>query len=140
MLDKNLITKKLDLIQGYVSELEPIVGLDEDTILSDTLKCHTAERLFQLLVDTMIDINIHIIRAKVLSAPDDLQSTFTILGQARLMPTEFAQKIAPIVGLRNAVVHRYDSVSIKRFIEELKKDFNDFKEYSILISDKFLKS
>ena len=140
MLDKDLITKKLDLIQGYISELEPIVKLDTDNILSDTLKCHTAERLFQLLVDAMIDINTHIIRAKILSAPDDLQSTFTILGQENFLPPEFAQKIAPIVGLRNAVVHRYDSVSIKRFIEELKKDFNDFKEYSVLISDKFLEN
>ena len=139
MLDKNLITKKLNLIQGYISELEPIVELDENAILDDKLKCHTAERLFQLLVDTMIDINTHIIRTKILSAPDDLQSTFTILGEAKLLPLEFAQKIAPIVGLPNAVVHRYDAVSTKRFIEELKHDFNDFKEYSILISNMFLK-
>ncbi len=68
MLDKNLITKKLNLIQGYISELEPIVELDENAILDDKLKCHTAERLFQLLVDTMIDINTHIIRTKILCA------------------------------------------------------------------------
>ena len=139
MLDKNLIAKKIALMQEYISELEPIVSHEEHAITSDILKLHTAERLFQLLVDVMVDINTHIIREQVLPPPDDLQSTFIALGDANIVPKAFAIKIAPIVGLRNAVVHRYETVSSERFVHELKVNFNDFKEYSVIMVDKFLK-
>jgi len=138
-LDKNLIAKKLVLMEGYISELEPIIKLDEKSIRGDSLKYHTAERMFQLLVDEMIDINTHIIRAKVLPPPDDLQSTFAILGQAGILPEDFVVKISPIVGLRNAIVHRYEHVDLDRFVHELKRNFDDFKSYCILVTDQFLK-
>ena len=138
-LDKNLITKKLALLDGYISELEPIVASSEEEILNDPLKLHTTERMFQLIVDEMIDINTHLIRVKVLPPPDDIQGTFTLLGDAQILPKDFTAKIAPVVGLRNAIVHRYEHVSLKRFIHELKKNFGDFKKYSVLIADHFLK-
>lgn len=47
-------------------------------------------------------------------------------------------ELEPIVGLRNAIVHRYEHVDLDRFIHELKRNFNDFKLYSILIAEKFL--
>ena len=140
MLDKNLITKKLALLDGYILELEPIVALSEKEILADTFKFHTAERLFQLIVDEMIDVNTHLIRVKILPPPDDIQSTFTVLGKAGVLPNDFAEKISPVVGLRNAIVHRYEHINLKQFIHELKHNFGDFKRFSILIADKFLKS
>lgn len=138
-LDKNLLSKKLTLMSGYISELEPIVKLDEKAIRGDSLKYHTAERLFQLLVDEMVDVNTHIIRAEVLSPPDDIQGTFATLGKAGILPEEFVLKISPIVGLRNAIVHRYEHVDLDRFVHELKRNFNDFKLYCALLAEKFLK-
>lgn len=138
MLNKDLITKKLALMHEYLEELEPLVVQGEDALLADKLKYHTAERLFQLIVDTMIDINTHIIREQTLLVPDDPQSTFITLGEASVLPNDFAKKIAPIVGLRNAVVHRYETVSVKRFVHELVRDFTDFKIYATVIAEKFL--
>ncbi|MEK7128001.1 MAG: HepT-like ribonuclease domain-containing protein [Patescibacteria group bacterium] len=139
-LDKNLITKKLALLDGFITELSPIVALSEQEILNDTLKFHTAERLFQLIADEMIDINTHLIRVKDLAPPDDLQSTFTVLGEAGVLPIDFTVKISPVVGLRNAIVHRYECVDLKLFIHLLKLNFDDFKRFSIFIADQFLKS
>ena len=126
-------------MNGYIAELEPIVKLDKEAIRKDSLKFHSAERLFQLLVDEMIDVNTHIIRVQALMSPDDIQGTFTVLGEAEILPKDFVIKISPIVGLRNAVVHRYEHVDLDRFIYELKRNFNDFKLYCVLIADKFLK-
>lgn len=138
MLDKELITRKLSRIKRYIAELEPLVQLGEQALARDSIKCYAAERLFQLIVDAMIDINTHIIRGRVLPPPDDLQSTFITLSDADILPKRFAQKLAPIVGLRNAVVHRYETVSVERFIHELVLDFSDFKTYATAIAAKFL--
>lgn len=138
MLDKDLIAKKLALIDEYLGELEPLVAQGEEALRADKLKYHTAERLFQLIVDAMIDTNTHIIRELILPAPDDQESTFIALGEGGVLPKDFAKKIAPMVGLRNAVVHRYETVGIKRFVHELVRDFNDFKTYATAIAEKFL--
>lgn len=138
MLDKELITRKLSRINQYIAELEPLVRLGEKAITQDSIKCHAAERLFQLVVDAMIDINTHVIRGQALPSPDDLQGTFITLGDADILPKHFATKLAPIVGLRNAVVHRYETVSIDRFLHELIRNFSDFKVYATTIAEKFL--
>ncbi len=138
-LDKNLITRKLTLLAGYISELEPLVVLGEKELRGDSMKYHTAERIFQLLVDEMIDINTHLIRVQVLTPPDDLQGTFDVLGKAGVFPDDFVRKISPIVGMRNAIVHRYEHVDLDRFVHELKRNFSDFKTYYTIITDKFLR-
>lgn len=45
-IDKNLITRKLALLDEYIGELEPIVKCPTEEILKDSLKLHTAERMF----------------------------------------------------------------------------------------------
>ena len=134
MFDKELVEKKISQIVEYLDELNPIVNdIPQAEVIKDYFKYHTAERLFQLIVDTMLDINIHLIKENNFVVPDDMQSTFIILGDNNALPKDFALKIAPIVGLRNRIVHRYDTLNKKTFIEILKKNFNDFKEYLVLI-------
>lgn len=86
----------------------------------------------------MIDINTHIIRELTLPVPDEPQSTFITLGENAVLPEDFAKKIAPMVGLCNAVVHRYETISVQRFVHELVRDFSDFKIYATAIAEKFL--
>ena len=135
MIDADLISRKLKLISEYVAELEEILSTSTDAeILVNSLKYHTAERLFQLLVDLMIDINIHIIRAQNIIPPDDFESTFITLGKSKVLTDDFAVRIAPVVGLRNRVVHRYESLQRNQFVAELRKNLFDFKQFAIYIA------
>ena len=94
-------------------------------ILSDYTKLRTLERNFQLIVDEIIDINLYLIKEKDLKPPQDFQSSFEVLSQAKILPHDFAVKIAPAVGLRNKIVHRYEDIDRKFFIEQIKKDHKD---------------
>ena len=84
MLNKDLIKTKMRSIQEYLLEIEPILSLPKDQIVSSVEKLRTLERNFQLIVDAMLDINIHLIRELELSSPDDLKSTFIILAEGKL--------------------------------------------------------
>ncbi|HLD61781.1 MAG TPA: HepT-like ribonuclease domain-containing protein, partial [Patescibacteria group bacterium] len=95
MIDKLFIEKNSNQIIEYLNELELIVNKSDDEIKSNSLLYHTAERLLQLIVDSMIDINIHLIKEGKLNVPDDLQSTFLTLANNKIIPSEFADKIAP---------------------------------------------
>ena len=134
MLNKDLVKTKIRSIQEYLSEVEPILSLPEDKIISNIEKLRTLERNFQLIVDAMLDINIHLIREFELGSPDDLKSTFLILGEAKIIPLDFAQKISPVVGLRNILVHGYEKTDRKLFVDSFQKDKQDFDKYMLLIN------
>ena len=128
-LSQSLILKKLELISQYREQLARFLESSDIEILSSPEKYLSIERIFQLLVDAMIDINQHIIRDFKLGVPDDLQSTFYPLGENGILPLEFAQKLAPIVGVRNRLVHQYEAVDKKLFLKNLRENFSHFETY-----------
>ena len=138
MVNKELIKKKLDDIQECYMKLEKILEVDTHDIVHDDIRLPAAERYFQRIVDSAIDINSHIIAELSLRTADDYQSTFTIMGESQILPYDFAMKIAPSVGLRNAVIHQYEDISRTKLVNDLKKDIVQYAEYVKLIYD-FLK-
>ena len=111
--EKAFINAKLSALNDYVEEIRKLLEVDDGMLLNDVRALRAAERDFQLAVDTMIDINQHFIKELGLPVSDDFQSTFYILGQNNILPDAFAKKIAPIAGLRNKIVHRYETVGTK---------------------------
>lgn len=129
MIDHNLLKSKTNDILGYLSELKPLLQEEAREIIEDNLKLHSVERLFQLVVDTSIDMNTHIIIELGLNVPNDYQSTFMTLAENGIMPKDFALKIAPSVGLRNLVVHKYGNVDIKKMVDDIKAEIGQYKDY-----------
>ena len=117
MINKELVASKLVDLKTYFEKLGPLLKEDARAIIDDDLKLSTVERRFQLIVDTAIDINTHVIKESGLATPDDYQSTFITLGERKILPLDFALKIAPSVGLRNLIVHKYGQVDLKESLE-----------------------
>jgi len=136
---KAFIIQKLEQVCGYLKETEELFKFSDKEILADSGRVHIAERLLQLVVDTIIDINQHFIGELNLKISDDLQGTFYILGENKILPEDFAQKIAPVVGLRNRIVHRYDSLDKALFIKAFRKNYSDFKNYIDFINQRLKK-
>jgi len=109
--------------------LEIVLAYPDQEIKEDRLKLRALERIIQLIVDEMIDINNHFIRYAQLRVPEDFQSAFMVLAENNILPQEFAAKLAPVVGLRNRLVHRYEKVDINILLNTTRKSKNDFKEY-----------
>ena len=80
-------------------------------------------------MDEIIDINNHIIRYAQLQVPEDFQSAFLILAENKILPEGFARRMAPMVGLRNRLVHRYEKVDVEILLDAIRKNKYDFKQY-----------
>jgi uncharacterized protein YutE (UPF0331/DUF86 family) len=116
MLDKSLVVEKFKNIRDCLVEVEEILKDDDKTIVRDFRALKTLERNFQLIVDEILDINVHCIRELELKVADDFQSTFLILAEENILPASFAKKISPVVGLRNMLVHRYEKIEKYFFV------------------------
>jgi len=127
------INKKIDNIRGYIEEIEDFLEFSDGDILKDSGKMHIAERLLQLVVDAILDINQHIINERNLEPAEDFQSTFHILAQGGVLPKDFASKVSPVVAVRNRIVHGYESLDKELFIKNLRKNYSDFVQYVEII-------
>lgn len=136
---KAFVVQKLEQICGYLKEVEELFKFSDEEILTDSGRVHIAERLLQLIVDTTIDVNQHFIGELNLKISDDLQGTFYILGENKILPEDFAQKIASVVGLRNRIIHRYESLDKELFIKTFRKNYSDFKSYINFINQYLIK-
>ncbi len=135
VFDKTFIDEKIRRTRSYLEEIKPLLKFSIKEILNDFTKLRTLERNFQLIVDEIIDINQHFIKELNLEISDDLEGTFHILGENKILPEDFVLKFAPVVGLRNRLVHRYEELNPKIFIESFQNDYSDFEQYLKLISD-----
>lgn len=131
--NKAFISEKLAEIIKYQRELKQHLDFSDQEILEDTGKMHIAERLLQLIIDLMLDINNHFIKELKLELADDFQGTFYVLGKHGVLSYDFAQKIAPVVGVRNRIVHGYEKLDKNRFVTELRQNHIDFDKYIVSI-------
>ena len=134
------VYQKLDSVHGYIEELKQLLDqVSDEEFFSDSGKFHITERLVQLIVDGMIDINQHFIKELGLKLADDLQSTFITVGECGVLPKEFAERIAPVTGVRNILVHQYEKLDKETFLRNLRHHFSDFEDYGRYAVD-YLKS
>lgn len=127
--DQHFIEKKFAELKIYSGEIASLFQHSDAEILRDTVLLRNGERLLQLAVDTMIDVNQHFIKERKLRITDDFQSTFEVLAEHGILPQDFAAALAPVVGLRNRIVHRYETINKKLFLSSFRKNFQDFDAY-----------
>ncbi len=129
-IEKTFIISKIERIKENLEKIQSkLTRLSDDEILQSEDHLAVLERYFQLVVDYAIDINHHFIKEGEFGIPDDLQSTFTVLGKHGLFPQEFATKISKSVGLRNRIVHQYEDVKPAVFVKNLRENIGDYDEY-----------
>jgi len=139
-MNSESIKQKMKVLRESILEIEPILKFSSDDIANDSLKIRSAERLFQLIIDSAVDINTEIIATNSFSSPDSYQGTFYTLREAKILDSNFADKIAPSVGLRNRLVHRYETIKPKLSVDEMKRYVPFYVDYLKIINDYITKT
>jgi uncharacterized protein YutE (UPF0331/DUF86 family) len=136
MANEELLKRKINSIEEYIREIAPTLQMKSaDEIIADVLLLRAVERNFQLIVDTMLDINTHIIAADGLKSPSTNQETFLILVRAGVLEEDLVKQMAPVVGLRNKIVHEYEGISTEKFIADIKQGLSQFGRFVVCIDD-----
>lgn len=110
MIDEKLIIRKINLISKDLKALKPISDLTKEEYFKSPIWEVQAERYLERIIGRMIDINYHLITETGNPPPPDYFQSFTELGKLKILPFEFSQEIAHYAGLRNRIVHEYNSL------------------------------
>jgi len=128
-LDAEIIRRKLVVIMENLIALESVKDISVEEYVRDLFKRKAVERLLQELIEAAIDINIHIIAQSGSAVPDDYFKSFIKAGELKILSVDLAEKLAPSAGLRNRLVHEYDSLEHSLVLEAVKIAENLFPEY-----------
>lgn len=139
MIDHQSISARLEKLKEYVNYLKSY----QKNSLSQIKKDYTLQgaicRYFQLSVECVIDIAELIISSLGLRKPATGFEAIEILGENNIIPSQFSDKFAPIVGFRNILVHDYLKIDLDKVYQHLKEDLKDLNLFAKLISN-FLKN
>lgn len=131
-------SKKIGLIQDYLSQLERYLASCSSGTRPPDSTIFSVERLFQLMVDEAVDVNTLILEKEKQPLPDTNQGTFEALADIGIVPQALHSRIAGSVGLRNRLVHRYETVQRSVLLREVPKYTAAYKEYLALVIRKYL--
>lgn len=134
MIDQALVKRKLHLNQQELKWLEEFAPLTIDAVAKDPGKYAACERFLERLISRAIAINQHILadRGDVTLNVLRYRDTFLRLADLGVYPREFAERIAPSAGLRNALVHDYNNLDpaiLRKSIREAIREFNQYAAY-----------
>lgn len=109
-VDAAIIRRKLQRIAASLDALRPLARLSVEEYRSRLYKRKAAERLLQEAIEAALDINAHLIAELGGEVPGEYYGGFLKLGELGVLPAELGRSLAPSAGLRNRLVHEYETL------------------------------
>ncbi len=128
-LDAALVRRKLAAIARNLQDLAAVEGLSLEEYRADRFRQKGTERLLQETVEAAVDANLHLLRARGLSAPRDYYESFVRLGRDGVIPGALGDRLAPAAGLRNRLVHEYDEINDALVLDAVGEARRHFAQY-----------
>ena len=130
MVDIQTVTERLAALETYLAELDHYAQYSLRELASDFVRYRAVERSLQLAAQAVVDIATHIISADFNSRVEDYRQAIESLGQEGILSAEFAQRLAPIAGFRNILVHEYLAVDPVKLYDTLIKGRKNLLRFS----------
>jgi uncharacterized protein YutE (UPF0331/DUF86 family) len=121
----------LEKLRTCLKKLEPFKTKEKEEILQDPYMQDIIERNLEVTAQAAIDIANRIISIEGLEKPRDYYEAILRLGEAEILPLDFAQSLAPIAGFRNILVHDYMDINWDEVYSNLHQlhDLSQFMEH-----------
>lgn len=127
-----LVLRQLGSLRRHIELLRPLQTEPLAELSRDRLRWYGLLYVLQMLVEHVTDISNHLLAGTNEVVTDDARSTIRTMGHSGLLPLDFAERIAPMVGFRNVVIHEYlmvDPVIVYRVLQTGLAEFDQFARY-----------
>jgi len=126
MVDKNKLTLLFSELVKYLEELNTIKKLSKKEFLDDSRNIYSLRYLFQVSIETCINIGTHIVSSQRLGLPKEYAEVFRILKGNNIISEAVEQKLILMVRFRNRLVHLYWDIDDKMIFAYLQEHLDDF--------------
>ncbi len=124
-----LVQAKLRLLQRLLQELEGLGQLTRERLEAEAVVRLALERLLTQLVDVAASVNTHVATAVLDRAPASYHESFLLVARSDAIPGDLAERLAPSAGLRNRLVHQYDTIDLDVVAAAAEQALSDYGAY-----------
>jgi uncharacterized protein YutE (UPF0331/DUF86 family) len=129
-MDKELIRNRLIDLEKLVKVLTKYREMRLETLIRNYHHILAMEHGLQISIQIILDIGNHILASVGENDISDYSDIIIKLGIRGILPKPFAEKIRPLAGLRNILVHEYIKVDLDELHGILKENLPDFATFS----------
>lgn len=105
-----------------------------EELISNDVLLSAVERNLHVAIECILDIGNHIIAEKGFETPEGNEDIIRILGDEKVVPSDFARRVKGIAGFRNILVHEYTDIDYGLLYNFLTYRLNDLREFALYIS------
>lgn len=117
--------RKLQKLIQYLNDLKK----HENSSFDQFMEHHyEVERILQLLIESSSDLIFHELSKHNLT-PDSYREAFILAGKKGILPEKLANSLALATGMRNILVHEYETIDYELVHQSVKTAVRDFAEF-----------
>lgn len=136
-VDVSVLVRKLALMEERLDLLRPLAALPLEAYRADTVRKKGAEKLLQELINAAVDANYHVLVQAGQPPPEDAFGSFMGLVKLGVLAEGPAQVLAPFSGLRNRLVHEYETLDDAKVLVALRDAQTVFPPYIRALRNRF---
>lgn len=124
------IKQKFNMAKDYITLINSILELSLEEYLDNFENQVLAERSFEVLTQIILDVCTHIIAMSGISAPSSYSDCIIKLASLKILENDESIKYSKLIGMRNIIVHQYNTINHSLLYESLSillHDFNNFQ-------------
>ena len=133
MVDLDVVTSKLDLIQRYILRIEEKF-VSKDLFLTDQDRQEIVLFNIHQAIQTAMDLGSHIIADEGFGVPKEGREIFQILEKHDILSDELSKSLQLMVGFRNILIHEYVSLNLEQTASIIETDLRDLQNFSTQIA------
>jgi uncharacterized protein YutE (UPF0331/DUF86 family) len=108
--DRDLVLKKLAIVETSVKELRTLARPAE--MATNVVQARFAEHTVQIAIQAILDVASHVVSDERLGEPRTNRDLVDLLARNDWLSADLATVVRRMVGLRNVLVHGYDTVDL----------------------------
>ena len=121
--------EKIRYMRLSLSYLESKRGVKLEELISNYELRSAIERNLHVAIESALALGEMIISELGGEPPETNKEVFIRLGELGVIPSNFAERLAPLAGLRNILVHQYNRVDPQKILEFLPRIIRDLRDY-----------
>lgn len=125
MVRPEVIRKRLQKLDEYLSILQKLTQYDEDHFVKDPEKYGSAERFLQLAIGCTLDMGSHVIAEEGLGVVDKYGDIPRILREKGFVAETLRDKWTRMIGLRSILVRAYVDVDRRIVYKAITEELDD---------------
>ncbi len=124
-MPRDVLVRKLALLRQLVRDL---YAFEHATQAEVEAQHYAIERIFELMVGVASDLVFHILAERNIT-PSSYREAFRLAGQEGLLASELALRLQQAAGMRNILVHMYETIDYVILHQSIGPALRDFAQF-----------